>query len=366
VYRFREMKPGPEESAPYELGRPGPPYAVFALGGLIAALWFLRGILAPLTLAFVLAYALDPWVSSLERRRVNRRVASAFVMSILVAALIALVFWGIPSLVEELRLLSANLPGRVAELERSLAAVGGAAIHLALPHNFDDVRRLAVKYFVGSTDAFGSAVGGAVNVVGVAGETVVVLLLALYFLVDLKRIVEGGAELVPRRWFRSVRSSAMELQGMLSGYARGQLTANVVLGALYSLGLHVAHVPLALAIGVISGMLSFVPYVGFLVGLALAIVVAFLAGGGITMVFAAFAVMTVVHFIDVGYITPRIVGRSVGLEPVEVIVALVACGAAFGFLGLLFAVPIGASFKVVLRRLRQAYMRSHFYLHRDA
>jgi predicted PurR-regulated permease PerM len=360
------MRIGPEESAPYEVGRPGPPYALIALGALSVALWFLRGILAPLILAFVLAYALDPWVSGLERRGVHRRVAAASVMSILVAALLALVFWGIPSLIDELRLLGANLPVRVAELERAVANFGGSAIHVVLPHNFDELRRLAVKYFIGSTDAFGSAVGGAVNVVGVAAETIVVLLLALYFLVDLKRIVDGFAELVPRRWFRSVRSSTVELQGMLSGYARGQLTANVVLGALYALGLYVVHVPLALAIGLVSGMLSFVPYVGFLTGLALAIVVAFLAGGGIGMVLAALVVMTVVHFIDVGYITPRIVGRSVGLEPVEVIVALVACGAAFGFLGLLFAVPIGASVKVILRRMRQAYMRSHFYLHRDA
>lgn len=359
------MRIGPEESAPYEVGRPGPPYAVFALAGVLGAVWFLRGMLAPLILAFVLAYALDPWVSSLERRGVHRRLAAGFVMSILVAALCALVIWGLPSLIDELRLLGANLPGRMADLERAIAVIGGSAARLSLPHSFDDLRRLAVKYLIGSSDAFGSALGGAVNVVGVAGETIVVLLLALYFLVDLKSIVSGFAELVPRRWFRSVRSSSSELQGMLSGYARGQLTANVVLGALYACGLYLAKVPLALAIGLLSGMLSFVPYVGFLTGLALALVVAFLADGGVTMVVAAFAVMTVVHFIDVGFITPRIVGRSVGLEPVEVIVALVACGAAFGFMGLLFAVPIGASVKVILRRLRQAYLRSHFYLHRD-
>ena len=360
------MMPGPEESAPYEVGKPGPPYALFAIAGLGATLWFLRGILAPLTLAFVLAYALDPWVSSLERRRVHRRLASVLVMSILVAALLALVVWGLPSLVDELRLLGANVPTRMAELERAIAAMGGSTLHPALPRSFDDLRRLALKHVMGSADTLGSAVGGAVNVVEVAGEAVVVLLLALYFLVDLKHILGGGAELVPRRWSRSVRSSTGELQTMLAGYVRGQLTANVVLGALYAVGLSAIHVPLALAIGITSGMLSFIPYVGFIVGLGLAMVVAFLAGGGATMLVGAFAVMTVVHFIDVGYITPRIVGRSVGLEPVEVIVALVASGAAFGFLGLLFAVPLAASLKVILRRLRQAYLRSHFYRYRES
>ena len=355
----------PEESAPYEVGKPGPPYAVFSLVLVVMGVWFLRGVLSPLILAFVLAYALNPFVSALERWRLHRRVAASLVMAVLVAALCALFLWGIPSLLEELGVLGANLPARMADLERGISSFGGAAARLVLPHSFEDLRRLALKTIFGSSDAFGSALGGAVNVVGVAGETVIVLLLALYFLIDLQRIVAGAARLVPRRWFRSVSSSGAELQGMLAGYARGQLTANVVLGALYSLGLYVAHVPLALAIGLLSGMLSFVPYVGFLTGLALALMVAFLAGGGLAMIVAALAVMTVVHFIDVGYITPRIVGRSVGLEPVEVIVALVACGAAFGFLGPLFAVPIGASVKVILRRLRLAYLRSHFYLHRD-
>ena len=128
------MRIGPEESAPYEVGRPGPPYAVFALAGLLVAVWFLRGMLAPLILAFVLAYALDPWVSSLERRGVHRRLAAGFVMSILVAALCALVFWGLPSLIDELRLLGANLPGRMADLEAFRRRYELASTLLTLRH----------------------------------------------------------------------------------------------------------------------------------------------------------------------------------------------------------------------------------------
>ena len=154
---------------------------------------------------------------------------------------------------------------------------------------------------------------------------------------------------------------ARQIHRTLGGYVRGQLTANIVLGALYATGLRFADIRLAVPIGVLTGMLAFVPYIGFGCGLLLAVSMAMLDWQGPGRLFGVFAVMLGVQVLDAAVVTPRIVGRSVGLAPLEVLLTMMAAGTLFGFLGVLLAVPLGAVVKILVQRAFKAYLSSAFY-----
>jgi predicted PurR-regulated permease PerM len=184
---------------------------------------------------------------------------------------------------------------------------------------------------------------------------------ALYLLIDFDRIVARVGQLIPRRWSPPISDVARQVHRTLSGYVRGQLTANIVLAALYATGLRMVDIRLAVPIGVLTGMLAFVPYIGFATGLLIALSMAVLDWQGPGTFVGVIAVMGGVQMIDAMIITPRIVGRSVGLAPLEVILSMMAAGSLFGFLGVLLAVPLGAVAKILIQRAVKAYLASEFY-----
>ena len=154
---------------------------------------------------------------------------------------------------------------------------------------------------------------------------------------------------------------AKQIHKTLGGYVRGQITANIVLGALYATGLRIVDIRLAVPIGVLTGMLAFVPYIGFATGLTLALAMAVLDWHGAGQIVGVVAVMGLVQVLDGMVVTPRIVGRSVGLAPLEVLVTMMGAASLFGFLGVVLAVPLGAVVKILVQRAVRAYLDSDFY-----
>jgi predicted PurR-regulated permease PerM len=205
------------------------------------------------------------------------------------------------------------------------------------------------------------ALFGTLGYLAVGLSALIVPIFALYLLIDFDRIVDQAGRLVPRRAYPQVSGIARQIHKTLGGYVRGQLTANIVLAALYATGLRIVDVRLAVPIGVMTGMLAFVPYVGFSCGLTIAVAMAALDWQGPGRLLGVLAVMLGVQLLDGMVITPRIVGRSVGLAPLEVLLTMMAAGTLFGFLGVLLAVPLGAVVKILVQRAVQAYLRSNFY-----
>jgi predicted PurR-regulated permease PerM len=213
----------------------------------------------------------------------------------------------------------------------------------------------------GTLNAVALALFGTLSYLAVALSALIVPVFALYLLIDFDRIVSRAAQLVPRRWHEDANDVAREVHKTLGSYVRGQLTANFVLGALYATGLRLVDVRFAVPIGILTGMLAFVPYIGFLTGLALALAMAALDWHGLGTLAEVMIVMGIVQLLDGLVITPRIVGRSVGLAPIEVLVSMMASASIFGFFGVLLAVPLGAVVKILTRRVVRTYLRSAFY-----
>jgi predicted PurR-regulated permease PerM len=331
----------------------------------IGLAYLLRGVIVPLFLAFLLAYALDPFVDRLEAMKVPRPLGAVLVMLGLVGFFVLTLVYAIPLFVDELRTAAADLPDQIQRLASKIEPWLWANFKLKMPHTWGEVRKLfsdgdqTEKVSIAGTAV--QAAFGTLGYVGVALSALIVPVFALYLLIDFDRIVSRVGELVPRRWAASTFEVARQIHKTLSGWVRGQLTACIVLAALYATGLRIIDIRLAVPIGVMTGMLAFVPYIGFGLGLGLALAMAILDWQGVGTVIGVAAVMGFVQIMDGMLITPRIVGRSVGLAPLEVLVSLMAAGSLFGFLGVFLAVPLGAVVKILVSRAVRAYLSSNFY-----
>lgn len=335
----------------------------FAVVLVLALAYVLRGVLVPLFLAFLLAYALDPFVDRLEVMRVPRSLGAILVMLGIASLFTVVCIYAIPLFIDEMTEASATLPDKVLRLQARTEPWFANTLHIKLPHTMNDVSKATIERIQpgSAVETARTALFGTLGYVGVALSALIVPVFALYLLMDFDRIVTRVEQLIPRRWSPGISSVARDIHKTLSGYVRGQLTANVVLAALYATGLRMVDIRLAVPIGVLTGMLAFVPYVGFSVGFLLAIAMAILDWQGLGTLFGVFVVMGGVQMIDGMVITPRIVGRSVGLAPLEVILTMMAAGSLFGFLGVLLAVPLGAVAKILIQRGVKAYLASAFY-----
>ena len=328
--------------------------------------YLLKGVLIPLFLAFLLAYALDPFVDRLEAMRVPRPLGAILVMLGIAGLFTVTLVYAIPLFVDEVRDASSELPDQIRALQSRVEPWFATQLHVKLPHTIGDLgTALTQRFRNDSYETARQALFGTLGYVGLVLSALIVPVFALYLLIDFDRIVHRVEQLIPRRWVSPVSDVARQIHKTLFGYVRGQITVNVVLAALYAAGLRVIDIWMVVPIGILTGLLVFVPYVGFGIGLILAFSMAILDWHGAGTLLGVVAVMGGVQIIDAMVITPRIVGRSVGLAPLEVILTMMAAGSLFGFLGVLLAVPLGAVAKILVQRAVRAYLDSEFYTKRN-
>lgn len=338
---------------------------VWTLGGialLAYVTYLLRGILVPLFVAFLVAYALDPVVDRLEALKVPRALGALAVMAALSTVVVMVLLYVVPYFLRELRDAAKNLPEQLFALQAMVNPWLAAQLHVEAPVTMSDWTHLVGRLDRQALMSTSSTVlFGTLGYVALALSLLVIPVFALYLLIDFDRIVARVGTLVPRRWIGTVSEMAQQIHKTLGGWVQGQLTTSLVLAALYAIGLRVVGIRLAVPIGILTGMLAFIPYVGFFFGMALALAMALFEWHGFGPVLGVGAVMLGVQMLDGMLITPRIVGRSVGLSPLEVILTMMGAATLFGFLGVFLAVPIGAVAKILIGRLSKAYTASNFY-----
>lgn len=331
----------------------------------LALAWMLRGVLVPLFLAFLVAYALDPSVDWLEARKVPRSLGALVVMGGISLLVLGMLVVGLPYLVSEFRTAGEQLPAQLDALRLRAEPFLLETLHIELPRTWDEVASKLDKDLQARAPellqgAF-VALFGTLNVILIAIGALIIPLFALYLLIDFDSNRERMQRLVPRRFAPFVESVAKEIHGTLGSYVRGQLTANLILALLYATGLKLVGIRLAIPIGLLTGALAFVPYVGFGLGTLMVLSMALLDWQGVEHVAGAIGVMLGVQVLDGTLITPRIVGESVGLRPIEVLLTMMAAATLFGFLGVLLAVPLGAVIKILIGRATKIYLASSYY-----
>ena len=336
-----------------------------AVGILLALMLVLLGpILTPFVAAGIIGYILNPGVDTLTARGMPRTVASLIAIAAVGLLIAAIVLIVLPVLGEELPILKQRLP---VLLDRIDGSVGVWLRQMGMGGRLDlaGIQEIITEKLAASDGLSGAMLNwlrvGGTAVIGWAATLLLIPIVLFYVLLDWHTLFARLSENVPRRWIAQVTSIAKEVDSLLAQYLRGQLLVMLLLAAYYSVGLAVAGFDVALPVGLLTGLLVFIPYIGFGVGLLLAIVAAVLQFDTAHGLIAVAIVYGLGQFIESFYLTPRLVGERIGLHPLAVIFALLAFGQLFGFVGVLLALPASAILLVVFGRLRRHYLNSSFY-----
>ena len=327
-------------------------------------LWALGDILLPFVLGGAIAYFLDPVADRLQRLGLGRTMATVaiFVASLLVVVAIALVV--VPVLIQQ----TISLFNTAPQLFRDLQAYASERF----PDLFEDNSALRQSIAsIGETvksrggELLNTVLTSARSVIGVLLIAIITPVVAFYLLMDWDRLVARIDDMLPRDHADTIRQLAAEIDATLAGFIRGMGTVCLIMAAYYGIGLMAVGLQFGLAVGVFAGLITFIPYLGAILGGIIALGLAlfqfwgdWLAIGMVALVFG------IGQSFESYFMTPRLVGSSVGLHPVWLLLALSVFGALFGFVGLLVAVPIAAAIGVLTRFGVREYQQSQLYLGR--
>jgi predicted PurR-regulated permease PerM len=331
-----------------------------------ALLYLLAPVLTPFAVGALLAYLFDPLVDRLERRGFSRTLGVVTVFVLITLALVGVVLLLIPMLQREVVKFTNNLPEYVAWFEQTAIPWVESQTGLSLDHlETGNLLALVQQYWQEAGTAAATVVGGlsrsGMAVLGFMVNLLLVPVVAFYLLRDWDVMVARIRLLLPRAIEPTVSRLAHDSDVVLGGFLRGQLSVMLALGSMYALGLWAIGIDLALLIGFIAGLVSFVPYLGVFVGLGISLIAALVQYGDLLHVVLVCVVFGIGQTLEGFVLTPWLVGDRIGLHPVAVIFAVMAGGQLFGFFGVLMALPVAAVVMVLLRYLHQRYTESDLY-----
>ena len=330
----------------------------------ILALWVLREILLPFVAGMALAYLLDPLASRVERLGMNRLVASLIIIGAVVLVFVVLILIFVPLLLGQVGAFIERLPAYVERLQA-----------LAMDPNREWLRKIVgdgvadakigdlVRQGAGWITAFiRSLWSGGQALISIFSLVVVTPVVAFYLLYDWDRMVATVDGWIPLHHRDTVHALMREMNEAIAGFVRGQTAVCLILGSFYAVALTLAGLNFGLLIGLASGLITFIPYVGSMTGLVVATGVAIAQfWPEYTPILIVLGIFFVGQFLEGYVLSPKLVGESVGLHPVWLMFALFAFGYLFGFVGLLIAVPLAAIIGVLLRFALRRYLESPFY-----
>jgi len=335
-----------------------------AVGWLV---WLLGPILTPFVVAALLGWLGDPLVDRLERagRSRNTAVILVFLLMALLVALALIIL--VPTIQRQIVTLVESLPTYRDWFIGTAVPWVEQRTHLKLATWLDP------EYLIEQVRAHWERAGGIATtalayltrssfaVFAMLANIVLIPVLTFFFLRDWDVFVERIAALVPRAHLATVSRLSQESSAMLGGFLRGQFTVMLVLGAMYGLGLWAVGLDLGLLIGIVAGLLTFVPYLGPTSGLVFGVIAALVQYSDWKHVLGVLIVFGIGQIVESYWLTPKLVGNRIGLHPVAVIFAVLAGGQLFGFLGMLLALPVAAVANVLLRYAHERYTHSRLY-----
>lgn len=317
-------------------------------------------------LSFLVAYVLNPLVSRLERVRFFNRAFATFVTLFAVLVVFLAIFFVVfPEIVSDFKQFMGRVPGATARFQSWLVPWLEQNLDVRVPNSLGEAveqfGRDLNKIIGPATKMAAQLFGHTFTAVGAVVAALMFPLFLFFLLKDFQKITAVIDGLIPIRNRDNVHEMIGEVDRSLSAFLHGQFIVMLILGALYSIGYTIVGIPVALGVGLMTGILCFIPYVGAATGFVMALLLSLMDYQGLGSVVGVVIVFTAVQIFDAILITPRILGGKLGLGPLWIIVALMAGGELFGFLGVLLAVPAVAVLKVLINRTVLRYKRSSLY-----
>jgi predicted PurR-regulated permease PerM len=337
-----------------------------AVGFVVLALWLLREILLPFVAGLAIAYLLDPLANRLERAGISRVFAALLIVGVFILGLLLVGILIVPVMGSQLSALIAKLPDYIAKLQALVTDPNRPWLSKIVGEHFLDAQQSTgelVKQGVGWLATFLQSLwSGGRALISILSLLVVTPVVAFYCIYDWPRMISAIDNWVPRPHHETVRMLGRQINHAIAGFVRGQSAVCLLLGAYYAVSLSIAGLNFGLLIGLLSGVITFIPYVGSLTGLVVGLSVAIAQFwpnyGPIVLILAVFLVG---QFFEGYVLAPKLVGESIGLHPVWLMFALLAFGYLFGFVGLLLAVPLAAATGVLARFALRQYLASPLY-----
>jgi predicted PurR-regulated permease PerM len=336
--------------------------AAFATFGVLV--YLLRDVLMPFAAGLVLAYLLDPLADRLERLGLGRLGASLVILIMFVLLFVALLIVAAPLLATQIVGFLEKVPGYVSRIQTLMAEQGQPALQrIGGEKVLNDIEKSLGDVVTKGASWLGTFLAGLWSggqaLIGILSLLVVTPVVTFYLLLDWDSMVAKVDGWIPVDQRDTVRRLAREMDGAVAGFLRGQTLVCVLLGLMYAFGLFMVGLNFGILIGLTAGLISFIPYVGSLLGLLVALAVAIAQfWPDFTMIGLVLLVFVVGQFIEGNILAPKLVGDTVGLHPVWLMFALIAGGSLFGFLGLLLAVPVAAAIGVLVRFALAQYLAS--------
>ena len=335
------------------------------LGIFCLLVYALRSVLLPFVVGIIIGYLLDPLACRFEKLKLSRTSATFLVLFLVAIILIPAILALAGMIDDQLSLFINAVPGYMSSLNKKIEP-----IIANLQDNFPALSRDKIREYLQGNISNGLKLFG--NVLrklitsGYALFNIVSLLLitpvvAFYMLRDWNSFIKKVDSLLPKSHKKEIRTQAKEIDKIISSFIRGQLSVCVLLGSFYAIGLTFVGLDLGMLVGFIAGIISFIPYVGSIVGFITAMGIAFAQFDTWIPIAQVIAVFGVGQFLEGNFLTPKLVGDSIGLHPVWVMFALLAGGVLLGFLGLMIAVPLAAVIGVLVRFAISKYKQSSLY-----
>ena len=329
-------------------------------------IYLLSPVLLPFAFAGMLAYLADPLADKLETYRLSRTLSVSIVFAVMTLILVLVLLLVVPGLERQIGRFMANLPHYAAWLNEGV--IPAIERHFKLHIGPIDMNRIT-KILTSHWQKAGGLVAALMGSVSRSGAVILDWLMNLllipvvtfYLLRDWDVLIVKIRELLPRRMVPTVIKLAQEVDTVLAAFLRGQFLVMLALGAIYSIGLWLTGLDMALLIGMLAGLISFVPYLGSLVGITIAAVAALFQYHDVFSLVPVAFVFAVGQALEGMVLTPLLVGDKIGLHPVAVIFAVLAGGQLFGFLGILLALPVASVIMVLIRHIHEIYRDSDFY-----
>lgn len=336
---------------------------------LVGAGWFislLSPILTPLLLGAFFAYLGDPLADRLEALRFPRSAAVVTVFTVLTIGLLGIIILLIPSIEDQIDALSVKIPAYKGVVLNNwipwVEAKTGVSMSMI---DLEQIKEITGKGLGSAqgllTKVLPSIFGSGLALFAFLGNMVLIPVVTFYLLRDWDVIVARVHVLIPRHFEPTIKRLTSDSDQVLGAFIRGQILVMFLLGVIYTIGLSLVGLELALLIGLVAGLVSFVPYLGLIVGIILAGLAALLQFGDAHHLLYVGIVFAVGQALEGLVLTPIMVGDKIGLHPVAVIFAVLAGGQLFGFIGVLIGLPVAAVLMVVLRFVCEKYMSSGLY-----
>jgi len=344
---------------------------LFLLLGFALLVYLLSPILTPFLVAGVLAYICDPLVKKLSFTRVGkfhlgRTPATTIVVLGILSLMVALFLILVPLLQKQSALVLERLPLVIDTFRQVVEPWLQSKFGINLAIDSTQVQHILSEHWQTTGNLLGNLLKTAgsqgLAFIGLIANLLLLPVVLFYMLRDWDIFVVKIGELIPRHWIQKSTVIAKEVDAVVAEFLRGQLSVMASLSVFYSLGLWLAGLDMAFSIGLIAGLLSFVPYLGFALAFGIAVILAALQFTSFVQVVPVLLVFGLGQLIESYILTPLLVGERIGLHPVVVILALLEGGQLFGFAGVLLALPVGAAIAVGLKHTKESYLNSHTYL----